>query len=47
MAGHRFIAENPGKTPYYITSKETSTEGNWEYNYQDWLYIFGVSWHLF
>ncbi|MCK4924207.1 MAG: hypothetical protein KAS61_04485 [Spirochaetes bacterium] len=29
---------------FYSTSKETSTEGNWEYDYQDWLYIFGVRW---
>ena len=27
---------------FYSSSKETTTEGNWQYDYQDWLYIFGV-----
>jgi hypothetical protein len=29
---------------FYSSSKEKSTEGNWKYDYQDWLYIFGVRW---
>jgi hypothetical protein len=45
-AGYRF------KTPlgysevladfFYSSSREKSTSGDWEYDYQDWLYIFGV-----
>ena len=27
---------------FYSSSKEESTSGDWAYDYQDWLYIFGV-----
>ena len=47
-AGYRFdvgVAYNEVLADFfYSSSKETSTEGNWEYDYQDWLYIFGVRW---
>ena len=29
---------------FFSSNKDSSTEGNWHYDYQDWLYIFGVRW---
>ena len=29
---------------FFSSSKETYTEGNWKYDYKDWLTIFGVRW---
>jgi len=47
-AGYRFPVGNAYNEViadfFYSTSKETTTEGNWRYDYQDWLYIFSVRW---
>ncbi|GEM_PF-2370626 len=47
-AGYRFQVGNGYSEViadfFHSSSKETSVEGNWQYDYQDWLNIFGVRW---